>query len=152
MEGREAADAPDYERGGQESLSGAPFRRYVPRYDILRQPRVIKPRLYRKGAGEGGGRGEGGELAREDGAGDRDGAKLSRVAVRGGRLGRRRRWMRSVCYAVGIKQCLSSRDAADDAVSPLAALPSLLRKEKEAKWLCLRQIARTDMCIYIYKI
>lgn len=42
--------------------------------------------------------------------------------------------MRSVCYAVGIKQCPSSRDAVDDAVS-LAVLLSLVRKEKEAEWL-----------------
>lgn len=46
----------------------------------------------------------------------------------------RRGWMRSVCYAVGIKQCPSSRDAADDAVSLAVLLPPV-RKEKEAKWL-----------------
>jgi hypothetical protein len=53
----------------------------------------------------------------------------SRCAGRG--MGRR---MRSVCYAVGIKQCPSSRDAGRRRHRAAVLLP-LVRKEKETEWL-----------------
>lgn len=61
--------------------------------------------------------------------------------------------MRSVCYAVGIKQCPSSRDAADADADVASVLPSWsgaeaasLWKEKKAEWLL-----ETDyLYIYIY--
>lgn len=63
--------------------------------------------------------------------------------------------MRSVCYAVGIKQCPSSRDAADADADVASVLPpwsgaeaASLWKEKKAEWLL-----ETDylyICIYIY--
>lgn len=125
------------ERDRQESPSETPFRRYVLgiRSDnaILRQPRVIKLRRYQKAQERTSGKPTRGT------ARGRDGAKLSRVAVG---EARRVRWMRSVCYAVGIKQCSSSRDAAD-AVSLLCCCR--FREKRKRRSGCLRQIAQTDV-------